>query len=102
MEYVAITKSDFLKYFKIIESKSGKIKAIKNEIEIKQKPDRKRKPERKPKSGKPKSGKPKFRKLNFGKPKFGKLKFGKLENKLTIVIRYVAQSYQEVTNIKLM
>ena len=52
MEYVAITKADFLKYFKIIESKSGKIKAIKNEIEIKQKPDRKRKPERKPKSGK--------------------------------------------------
>ena len=52
MEYVAITKADFLKYFKIIESKSGKIKAIKNEIEIKKKPDRKRKPERKPKSGK--------------------------------------------------
>ncbi len=52
MEYVAITKADFLKYFKIIESKSGQIKAIKNEIEIKPKSDRKRKSERKPKSGK--------------------------------------------------
>ena len=35
MEYVAIPKADFIKYFTIIEAKSGKIKAIKNEIEIK-------------------------------------------------------------------
>jgi hypothetical protein len=35
MEYVAIPKSDFLKYFKIIEAKKGKIKAIKNESTLK-------------------------------------------------------------------
>ena len=35
MEYVAIPKSEFLKYFKIIEAKKGKVKAIKNEIEVK-------------------------------------------------------------------
>ena len=35
MEYVAISKADFLKYFKIIESKKGKIKAVKNESSIK-------------------------------------------------------------------
>ena len=34
MEYVAIPKSEFLKYFKVIEAKKGKIKAIKNEITI--------------------------------------------------------------------
>ena len=34
MEYVAIPKSDFIKYFKIIDSKKGRITAIKNEIEI--------------------------------------------------------------------
>ena len=35
MEYVAIPKEDFIKYFKIIEAKKGKIKAIKNEIAVK-------------------------------------------------------------------
>ena len=35
MEYVAIPKADFIKYFTIIEAKSGKIKAIKNEITVK-------------------------------------------------------------------
>ena len=35
MEYVAIPKSDFIKYFKIIESKKGKVKVLKNEIKIK-------------------------------------------------------------------
>ena len=39
MEYVAIPKSEFIKYFKIIEAKKGKIKAIKNEIEIKKDPE---------------------------------------------------------------
>ena len=34
MEYVAIPKSDFVKYFKVIEAKKGTIKAVKNEIEI--------------------------------------------------------------------
>lgn len=43
MEYVAIPKSDFLKYFKIIKSTQGKVKAIKNEIEIKKKHKRRRK-----------------------------------------------------------
>ena len=35
MEYVAISKTDFIKYFKIIEAKKGRVKAIKNEIEVK-------------------------------------------------------------------
>ena len=35
MEYVAIPKDLFIKHFKIIDQKNGKIKAIKNEIEIK-------------------------------------------------------------------
>lgn len=43
MEYIAIPKSDFLKYFKIIKSTKGKVKAIKNEIEIKKKCKRRRK-----------------------------------------------------------
>ena len=37
MEYIAIPKSDFIKYFKIIDAKDGKIKAIKNEVAIKPK-----------------------------------------------------------------
>lgn len=36
MEYVAIPKADFIKYFKIIEAKKGTVKAIKNEIEIRE------------------------------------------------------------------
>jgi len=36
MEYVAIPKSEFLKYFKIIKAKKGEIQAIKNEIEVKE------------------------------------------------------------------
>ena len=35
MEYVAIPKDLFIKYFQIIDEKNGKIKAIKDEIEIK-------------------------------------------------------------------
>ena len=35
MEYVAIPKADFLKYFKIIETKKGKVKALQNEFEVK-------------------------------------------------------------------
>jgi len=34
MEYVAIPKTEFVKYFKVLEAKKGSIKAIKNEIEI--------------------------------------------------------------------
>jgi len=41
MEYVAIPKADFIKYFKIIKEKNGKITAIKNEIEIKKDNSRK-------------------------------------------------------------
>ena len=41
MEYVAIPKSDFLKYFKIAEIKDDTIRAIKNEITIR-KPEKKR------------------------------------------------------------
>ena len=37
MEYVAIPKEDFYKYFKIIEADKGKIRAIKNEIKVKTK-----------------------------------------------------------------
>ena len=43
MEYVAISKADFAKYFKIIEAKKGKVKAIKNGVEIKKKSKRRRK-----------------------------------------------------------
>ena len=35
MEYVAIPKADFLKYFKIIETKKGKVKALQNEFAVK-------------------------------------------------------------------
>ena len=38
MEYVAIPKAEFIKYFKIIEAKKGRIKAIKNAIEVKKDP----------------------------------------------------------------
>ena len=37
MEYVAIPKEDFYKYFKIIEADIEKIRAIKNEIKVKTK-----------------------------------------------------------------
>ena len=47
MEYVAIPKTDFVKYFKIIESTGGKIRAIKNELEIKQDKQKKSKRKRK-------------------------------------------------------
>ena len=51
MEYIAIPKEDFIKYFKIIEAKKGKVKAIKNELAVKKgkkgirNPKRKRKQE---------------------------------------------------------
>ena len=48
MEYVAIPKADFLKYFSILESKEGTVKAIKNEIEIRQTGKRKRKSRKSP------------------------------------------------------
>ena len=48
MEYVAIPKAEFVKYFKIIEAKSDSIKAIKNEIAIKKSNKRKRKRRRSP------------------------------------------------------
>ena len=35
MEYIAISKADFIKYFKIIESKNDQIKAISNEVTVK-------------------------------------------------------------------
>ena len=44
MKYIAIKESDFYKYFKVLESKNGEIKAIKNENKIKEK-SKKRKPE---------------------------------------------------------
>ena len=34
MEYIAIPKSEFIKYFKVLEAKKGTIKAVKNEIAI--------------------------------------------------------------------
>ena len=43
MEYVAIPKSDFVKYFKVIEAKKGTIKAVKNEIEIRKSSSKRRK-----------------------------------------------------------
>ena len=35
MEYIAIPKADFVRYCKIVEAKDGSIRAVKNEIEIK-------------------------------------------------------------------
>ena len=35
MEYIAISKADFMKYFKIIEAKNNQIKAIENEVTVK-------------------------------------------------------------------
>ena len=35
MEYIAISKADFIKYFKIIEAKNNQIKAIENEVTVK-------------------------------------------------------------------
>ena len=35
MEYVAIPKEEFIKYFKIIEADKGRVRAIKNEITVK-------------------------------------------------------------------
>ena len=45
MEYIAISKSDFVKYFKIIEAKNNQIKAIKNEITVKR--DKRKQPKKK-------------------------------------------------------
>ena len=48
MEYIAIPKADFIKYFKVIEAKKGKVKAISSDVEIwpkKKKQGRKRKRE---------------------------------------------------------
>ena len=47
MEYVAIPKEDFMKYFKIIETSKGKITSIKNEIAVKKDSKRKRAPKKK-------------------------------------------------------
>ena len=43
MEYVAIPKADFIKYFKIIEAKKGTIKAVKNEVTIRKRTKKSRK-----------------------------------------------------------
>ena len=43
MEYVAIPKADFVKYFTILEAKDGTVRAIKNEIEVGKTSKRKRK-----------------------------------------------------------
>lgn len=48
MEYVAIPKADFLKYFSILEANEGTIRAIKNEIEIGKTTKRKRKSKKSP------------------------------------------------------
>ena len=47
MEYIAIPKEDFIKYFKIIEAKKGKVKAIKNELAVKKSKKGIRNPKRK-------------------------------------------------------
>ena len=48
MEYIAIPKADFVKYFKIAEIKEGTVRALKNEIEIREtKPNRKQSKSRK-------------------------------------------------------
>ena len=47
MEYIAIPKSDFIKYFRIAEVKEDTLRAVKNEIKIKK---RKRKRRREPSS----------------------------------------------------
>jgi hypothetical protein len=38
MEYVAIPKSDFLKYFKVLESKKGTIRAVRNAVALRSGP----------------------------------------------------------------
>ena len=43
MKYIAIKESDFQKYFKILDSKSGQIQAVKNENKISQKSKRAKK-----------------------------------------------------------
>ena len=48
MEYIAIPKADFVKYFSVLEAKEGTVKAIKNEIEIGKVSKRKRKSRRSP------------------------------------------------------
>ena len=35
MEYIAVPKADFIRYFKIVEAKDGSVRAIKNEIAVK-------------------------------------------------------------------
>ena len=52
MEYVAIPKSDFIKYFKILEAKKGTIKAIKNEVTIRKRSHPKKSRKRSPSSEK--------------------------------------------------
>ena len=47
MEYIAIPKSEFIKYFKVLEAKKGTVKAVKNEITVrKTKKAKKRKRQR--------------------------------------------------------
>ena len=47
MSYIAISRADFLKYFKVLEEKKGTVKAIKNEIEIRKKSRQPKKKSRK-------------------------------------------------------
>ena len=48
MEYIAIPKADFVKYFSILEAEEGTVRAIKNEIEIGKASKRKRKSRKTP------------------------------------------------------
>ena len=45
MKYIAIKEADFYKYFKVIDNKSGEIKAVKNEVKIRKIESKKRKVE---------------------------------------------------------
>ena len=47
MEFIAIPKADFLKYFKITKAKKGSIRAIKNEITVRKSKPKKQKSSRK-------------------------------------------------------
>ena len=58
MEYIAIPKSDFIKYFRVVEVKEDTVRGVKNEITLsKNKRKTKRKRRREPSSS---SGSSKF------------------------------------------
>ncbi len=43
MDYIAIPRSEFIKYFKIIEAKKGSIRSLKHEVTVKKSAKRRRK-----------------------------------------------------------